>query len=366
MRRTCFVKFVTIETYDLEMVERVPSGLFHKYTRHYKGQITFEGNVAAEGGNVIYGGALQECRVDILALEVGMYTLWYYVLGLDALAVLTQLSVEELTRDPLNIASDAFKVCICSSQKPNCSQRSVSHTTYPGKTVSFPVVAVGQANGTVPGVILAKFSESEEAWLDQLQNTQPTNSYSCTLVEYTVSSTGTRPANLVLSAGGPCGEAGITLSIHFNFHKCPEGFTLTYFGSCECEKRLQKYTNSCDINYRTITCNGVFWIGFDSRSQGLILHPHCPFDYCKLETVSLMLNSTDVHCAHRRSGTLCGACRSGLSFNLGSSQCSPCSNLFLLLFLPFAIAGFLLVVFLFSCKVTVASGTTMQWAHLLC
>ncbi len=74
--------------------------------------------------------------------------------------------------------------------------------------------------------------------------------------------------------------------------------------------------------------------------------------------MSFTSNSTDLQCAHRRSGILCGACKSGLSLNLGSSQCSTCSNVFLLLFLPFAIAGFLLVIFLFTCQVTVAAGTT--------
>ncbi len=44
-----------------------------------------------------------------------------------------------------------------------------------------------------------------------------------------------------------------------------------------------------------------FWIGYDSHSQGLILHPHCPFDYCTLETISLRLNSTDLQCAQESS-----------------------------------------------------------------
>ena len=44
-------------------------------------------------------------------------------------------------------------------------------------------------------------------------------------------------------------------------------------GGCVCEDRLQKYTNSCDINDQTILCDGDFWVGYDnqSKSQGLIL-----------------------------------------------------------------------------------------------
>ncbi len=181
---------------------------------------------------------------------------------------------------------------------------------------------------------------------------------SCTDLIYTLFSRSRVASTLQLYAAGPCGEAGVPLSIVVKFLMCPSGFALAQSGVCTCHRRIQKYTNSCDIDDRTIDRNRDFWVGYDARSQGLILHPHCPFDYCKLETVSFTLNTTDLQCADGRSGILCGACKSGLSLNLGSSHCSACSNVYLLLFLPFAIAGFLLVIFLFICKVTVAAGTT--------
>ena len=147
------------------------------------------------------------------------------------------------------------------------------------------------------------------------------------------------------------------LIMFVNFLPCPDGFALSQVGSCECVIRLQKYTNSCNINDRTISHSGEFWVGFDNQSQDLILHPHCPFDYCRSEAVSFSLKFTDKQCADNRSGTLCGACKPGYSLNLGSSQCSRCTNIFLLLFLPFAVAGFLLVLLLLTCRVTVAAGT---------
>ena len=42
---------------------------------------------------------------------------------------------------------------------------------------------------------------------------------------------------------------------------------------------------------------------------------------------------------------------------MGGSRCLPCSNTFLALLIPFVLAGLALVVFLFICKVTVATGT---------
>ena len=194
----------------------------------------------------------------------------------------------------------------------------------------------------------------DRVWLGPLQNTQPIPTM-CKTLSYTLFSKDAGSATLLLSAEGQCRSPGIPLFINVDILPCPLGFSLS-FGSCECEKRVQKYTNSCDIHTRAFTRNGDFWFGFDSH--GPILHPHCPFDYCKLETVSFTLNSTDIQCANGRSGTLCGACKYGLSLNLGSSRCTHCSSVYLMLFLPYMVAGFFLVVFLFVCKVTVAAGTT--------
>ncbi len=370
---SCFLTFLNakhasftrlLETSNIDRNEQL-----HNYMQNCTSNIKLEGNVAKQGGDVIYGGALHVCRVAI-PLEVPYWSpkprpcgeesdVNTYVSGLEAVGALLNMTVEQMTANPRSITSDPFKVCICDNMKPDCSQRAVTQPVYPGETVFFPVVAVGQVNGVVPGVIHAQIIESEEAWIDELQSTQSVN-MTCTDLSYTLASHGIGLANLSLSAEGPCGDSGIPLAVNLSFLACPVGFTLSQFGSCQCGRRLQRYTNSCDINSRTITRSrsSDFWLGVDDQSHDLILHPHCPFDYCKLEVVSFTLNSTDLQCADGRSGTLCGACQAGLSLSLGSSQCLPCSNTFLPLFIAFAIAGFLLVMFLFTCKVTVSAGTT--------
>jgi len=100
-------------------------------------------------------------------------------------------------------------------------------------------------------------------------------------------------------------------------------------------------------------------VGYDNYSQALILHPHCPFDYCKPATdhISFSLNSSDLQCENGRSGLLCGECKLGLSLALGSHKCIQCSNLHILLLFPFALAGIALVLLLLICKLTVAAGT---------
>ena len=52
---------------------------------------------------------------------------------------------------------------------------------------------------------------------------------------------------------------------------------------------------------------------------------------------------------------LCGGCQIELSLALGNDQCLPCSNTYLLLILPFALAGLLLVFLIKSLDLTVRS-----------
>ena len=58
-----------------------------------------------------------------------------------------------------------------------------------------------------------------------------------------------------------------------------------------------------------------------------------------------------------RSGFLRKECQHGLSLVLGSSNCKKCSDTYLLLLIPFALAGIALVVFILLFNITVATGT---------
>ena len=57
-----------------------------------------------------------------------------------------------------------------------------------------------------------------------------------------------------------------------------------------------------------------------------------------------------------RSGVLCGECAEGLSLMLGSNKCGQCSNVYLTLLLPFALAGIGLVAILIALNLTVSVG----------
>ena len=54
---------------------------------------------------------------------------------------------------------------------------------------------------------------------------------------------------------------------------------------------------------------------------------------------------------------LCGKCKPGLSVILGSPQCKQCSNIYLLLLIPIAVSGIVIVTFLYIFNLTIWNGT---------
>ena len=69
------------------------------------------------------------------------------------------------------------------------------------------------------------------------------------------------------------------------------------------------------------------------------------------------MRDPDKQCNVNCSGLLCGKCKEGLSLVLGSTQCKECSNNYLALLIPFALAGVHLVVLLFLLHITLAART---------
>ena len=314
--------------------------------------LTFHANYAQIAGSAVYGGVLNGCIMEL-----------YYKTGGQTVSSQPLLYLQ-LEAD--SISSDPFKVLLCEDGIPNLntSTSELVRQVHPGELLHFPVVASGQGEDTTPAVIRAFFNDSFGiASLGQFQDIQKVTK-NCTELYYQVHSSATNyNETLVLYADGSCSTDGQLLNIHLKFLPCPPGFSLNSSESsentCDCEPRLQKYTTECNITKMTITHEGVFWVGYDNHSQTLILQPHCPFDYCKPATdrISFPLNNTDLQCENKRSGILCGKCKSGLSLALGSSNCLQCSNLHVLLIIPFALGGIALVLLLLVCKLTVAAGT---------
>ena len=196
--------------------------------------------------------------------------------------------------------------------------------------------------------------------LSTFQYVQQTSN-TCTVLNYTVFSK--EDVSIELYPNGLCSRRSNKLSLQLKItQSCPPGFILDK--TCICEQTLQKYTKHCNITnglgQLTRNSDERFWTGYDHSQRLVIVHPHCPFDFCVSHRVTFPLNSSlsDVQCAYNRSGFLCGACTNkGYSLVLGSSHCKQCTNVYILLLIPFAVMRVALVFLFLVCKLTVSTGT---------
>ena len=317
-------------------------------------RLVFKNNSADIAGSVLYGGAVDNCKLAH---------------GLDSNS--SGKVFDKIAHDTTSkISSNPFYMCSCIKKDvPDCSmaviywfgsQYHFPRTVYPGETIQYSVVATGQRKGKVPSTVRSTITTPNSDLLDSQYLQQAYNT--CTELSYTVFSLSKSVVIKLQAEGSPCSNIVYTLlSVNLN-QTCPPGFKISkHKKSCVCEPRLANYTNQCTITngvgQLTRDSDEQFWIGYDDQSHGLILHPHCPFDYCVSHTTVFPLNNTDMQCAPNRSGLLCGRCKEGYSLVLGTSQCRKCTNSHLVLLVPFAVMGVVLVFLLLVCKLTVATGT---------
>ena len=318
---------------------------FQVFHRRMDGvKLIFKNNSANTAGSVLYGGAIDNCKLTDFE---------------DSGEVFDSLAQYEDDKTTSSISSDPFRICPCKTNRPNCMDKSndpLSLSVYPGETFQVSVVSTGQRNGIVPAVVRSYVDRGRLLSSQYIQQTAKM----CTTLNYTVFSD--QNVTVELYADGPCSTFGDKLIIQLNVNQtCPPGFDINQGNSaCVCNQALQKYTNHCNVTNGlgqiTRVPQDTFWVGYD-QSHRLALHPYCPFDYCVNDEVVFPLNNADIQCAFDRSGLLCGACNNtGYSLILGSSHCKLCTNIYLLLLIPFALMGVALVFLLLVCKLTTATG----------
>ena len=308
--------------------------------------LVFEKNTAGMRGSVLYGGLLNKCR-----FTSDRYT--------SALELFNTSILQENGDKVHSISSYPTQLCFCNRSKLNCTETTRSRSIYPGQQVEVSVVAIDQSGSTIPALIHTAVRSGDNLIMSETISYE--TGENCTSRNYSVT-----PNNLFNQLEiNPSNRSGDTkhLIVNITFESCPIGFELSNStGECICDHRLWQYTNSCDINRQAIFRNSssTFWLGVSYNSgtpEGFIHHPFCPLDYCTTESKYINLRDPDKQCNVNHSGLLCGKCKEGLSLVLGSSQCKECSNNYLALLIPFALAGVLLVTLLFLLHLTVAAGT---------
>ena len=327
-------------------------------------QLVFKNNFADAAGSVLYGGAIDNCKLNGLNSNNSV----------KVFDMIVHIEDDTDCNKTSQVSSDPLYVCPCENNDPVCNRTTLFKKAYPGEIVEVYAIAFGQRNVTVPSTVRSSVdtgTATEMSTMTKLslgpadlppsQYLQQVNNI-CTKLQYTVYSLSQYVGIKLHAEDTPClirKYEAIPFIILNLSQTCPPGFKLSESTkSCICEPRLAKYASQCIIR------NGVgqitrdsrqhFWVGYNDHK--LILHPHCPFDYCVNGKVVFTLNSTDLQCAYNRSGLFCGRCKEGYSQVLGTSQCKKCNNSHLVLLIPFAVMGVALFFLILVCKLTVATG----------
>ena len=349
--RDCFYQFQTQREYDINTN-------ISEITELHNIRIYFTNNTALEGGATLYGGSVDSCSLSFTNVHQDGFQLSTCPISGKVFDYITRFN-----KHFLDISSNPLYICTCKNGKPNCSTSSPTVSVYPGSKAAISITAYGQRNGSTPAVIRSSITRGDMT-IDDLENTWRISS-GCTVLNYTVRTfeVGTTQ-EMTVYIEGPCPPNEGVFPTNFirilvSVLQCPPGFQLLVQAACVCAQRLQPFTNTCSIDDQTVEHTGGFWVGYihDNISEGLILHPHCPFDYCIPTSRFILVTESDAQCNSNRAGLLCGKCDQNFSLVLGTNHCLHCSDNFWLL-AAFSFAGVILITFLFVLRLTVAVGTT--------
>ena len=309
----------------------------------------FSNNTASEAGNAIFGGQIDTCQT---LAPSGFFV---YNAAFTGQFILEFISYFEPQNTTSLISSDALNICFCVNDIFDCSEREMTVFHYPGEMLHILMIGLGQRNGTVPAVVFAYLASCSniESSITSIETKQTCSMINCSLtssnnVEY-----------LTFEVDGHFAVPD-PLLVEIIVQDCETlvGFTLDNVSSvCICVDQLRERNMTCAIDSKMITRQPPYWLG--NYSNHLLLHDNCPYDYCKPDQFRIVMTEPSIseQCAFNRYGTLCGSCKEGFSQVLGSSRCLKCSNIYVLLIIPFVCIGIALVVFLFIFNLTVAIGT---------
>ena len=329
-------------------------------------RLVFTNNTSTVAGSAIYGGWLQQCYVKDGLTRFAQQSYHGFNIFRQLFRIITNSS------DLSPVSSEPVRVCICYNSRPECLNTDYTVEVHPGEMFQISAVGIGQLYGTVPSTIHAHFRQTNtiiHPKFGSLQSVQKAEQF-CTYLRYTVKSSNaeediflTVDTNVNKNLLNPTFSAEKLFAnavVHVKLKPCPLGFKLSE-SVCTCHPQLQALAITCYSHDGKVLREPPIWINatFNNGTPvGFIVHENCPFDYCKPYSLNLSLEKPDHQCAFNRSGILCGACQENYSQALGSSNCKPCSNLWLLLFIPInALAGIALVAFLMLLNLTVSEGT---------
>lgn len=270
------------------------------------------------------------------------------------------VETKRITASKQNIGTINSSVCLCTnSHSINCSEHKLG-SIFPGQTLKVQLT-----------INLLKAHKDNSTTM--IAKTKELPLHACTIVNVAEivqehSSSGCNQYNYTIWSDRPecelyLGTENTPEIFYVDLKVCPVGFSLQHSKKgCYCDPNLNTgsfFILSCSLDDATILRPGNSWISADitNNSYTYYVSSQCPFDYCLSHSSHHNLSNPDAQCQFHRSGVLCGRCQQGLSTVFGSSQCKQCTNYYLLIIIPIAVAGFILVLLIFIFNLTITDGT---------
>ena len=328
--------------------------------------MVFSNNSAKIAGNSVFGNPLYYCYLThISSIE--------HILDDATQAVLFNkvFTIQDTVRNNLSEVNSAEEhICICLNttfSSEDCIVRyRFNRTLIPGDTFYLFLNPVDITTNPVTSFLYsfplsANPSASVELDLNQAIQQLPGLSH-CSLVKFTIFAPENTTLSILLFAS--LGKQSSTIELNTAF--CPPGFVLgspdnTGRLSCLCSEFIEtRMESACNFNDYTVARPNNYWVGTNTREDGggqiIQFVSTCPVDYCREDVTSIDLRVPDQLCAEGRTGTLCGACKEGLSSVFGTAECRKCSDVWLTSLSLFALVGALLVALSLLLDLTITHG----------
>ena len=248
-------------------------------------------------------------------------------------------------------------LCVCTNELNDDCQIFNLGYAYPGQTLA---ISLYQKDANTANAVVVKTDIDQQyvtpcIVLEISENLQIIEKQ-CTSLNYTIGFPTESHCELFLKIASDSDE-------HLNIFsikqlECPTGF-VKIDKRCQCDPVLVQYgITNCNINDQTIIRPANSWISATTHNNSYTyrISLYCPFHYCLPYSSHFNFSTPNSQCQFNRSDLVCGHCQQGLSTVFSSSYCRHCSNTYLLLIIPIAIAGVVLVLLLFILNLTVTDG----------
>ena len=325
--------------------------------------ITFSGNSANYGGDVVFGGCLSHCVLWINPKEVvanrsnQSNEFWKIVNSENITSLSTFVEYPKKVSFCANTSSPEESY----PQDFTCSD-SYRVSVYRGQIFRVPLVVVDDFCAPSIELIESSLGQCTERKLPltlQHEVIQQSKKY-CEEFFYTLSGgLDQKTAKIAFSIQRQffLNMPPVVLMVHLN--DCPAGFEIDLkSGQCGCQGILDSYKIQCQISTYSLKIPAQTWMG--ELKEGLLaVQSNCNHCNKKETLLANVTRSSDDLCVTGRHGVMCGACSSNYSLRLGGYECGNCSKSTykgVLLSIAFAIAGIALVLVLLGLNLTVSTA----------